>query len=76
MANSNFNMGRNNPKDVELSKAQLRRYISALETAIEKAYSRGKTEVALDLCEQLLDEHPGHVPTLVKPRRHPTYNSI
>ena len=60
-----LNMGRNNPEDVELSNAQLRRYISALGTAIEKAYSRGKTEVALDLCEQLLDEHPGHVPTMV-----------
>ena len=48
-----------------LSNAQLRRYISALGTAIEKAFARGKTEVALDLCEQLLDEHPGHVPTLI-----------
>ena len=60
-----LNMGKNNPADVELSNAQLRRYISALGTAIAKAYSRGKTEVALDLCEQLLDEHPGHVPTMV-----------
>lgn len=60
-----LNMGRNTPEEVKLNNAQLRRYISALGTAIEKAYSRGKTEVALDLCEQLLDEHPGHVPTMV-----------
>ncbi|WP_411845257.1 tetratricopeptide repeat protein [Roseibacillus persicicus] len=57
--------GRNDPEQVQLSNAQLRRYISALGTAIEKAYARGKTEVALDLCEQLLDEHPGHVPTML-----------
>lgn len=60
-----LNMGRNNPEEVALSNAQLRRYISALGHAIQKAYSRGKTEVALDLCEQLLEDHPGHFETMV-----------
>lgn len=66
-ANGQFtlNTGRNSPEEAQLSNAQLRRYISALGTAIEKAYARGKTEVALDLCEQLLDDHPGHVPTML-----------
>lgn len=60
-----LNMDRNSPEDVKLNNAQLRRYITALGNAIEKAYSRGKTEVALELTEQLLDEHPGHVRTMV-----------
>ena len=60
-----LNMDRNNPEDVKLNNAQLRRFITALGAAIEKAYKRGKTEVALELTEQLLDEHPGHVPSMV-----------
>ncbi len=60
-----LNMDRSNPADVKLNNAQLRRYVTALGNAIEKAFDRGKTEVALELTEQLLDEHPGHVPTMV-----------
>lgn len=60
-----LNMDRNTPEDVRVNNAQLRRLITALENAIGKAFDRGKTEVALELTEQLLDEHPGHVPTMV-----------
>lgn len=60
-----LNMDRNNPEEVAMNNAQLRRLVNALDRAINKAFVRGKTEVALELTEQLLDEHPGHVPTMV-----------
>lgn len=60
-----FDADRASPEERELAGIKLRRYTNALTTAIERAYSRGKTEVALDLCEQLLDSNPAHVPTMV-----------
>ncbi|MBK1835427.1 tetratricopeptide repeat protein [Roseibacillus ishigakijimensis] len=60
-----LDIGRNTPEQVRLSHAQLRRYISAIGTAIEKAFARGKDEVALELCDQLLHEDPSHIPTMV-----------
>lgn len=60
-----FDADRATPEERELAGIQLRRYTTAIGTAIEKAYNRGKTEVALELCEQLLDQNTGHVPTMI-----------
>lgn len=60
-----FDADRATPEERELAGLQLRRYTNAISTAIDKAYNRGKTEVALELCEQLLDQNTGHVPTMI-----------
>ena len=56
---------KNTPEQVRLSNAELRRYTKVVDGLIENAFARGKTEVALDLSEELIEQNPGYYPAML-----------
>ncbi|MDP0490291.1 MAG: tetratricopeptide repeat protein [Verrucomicrobiota bacterium JB023] len=60
-----FDAERASPEERRQAGARVRRHIEALENTIRRTYRKGKLNVAMELCEEILEEHPGHIPTML-----------
>ncbi|MEM9080432.1 MAG: tetratricopeptide repeat protein [Verrucomicrobiota bacterium] len=60
-----FDADRVSPEQARRSGISLRRKVETLASVAEKSYRKGRLNLALELYDEILDEHPGHVPTMI-----------
>lgn len=58
-------LARNTPEEVRISKELLNRNTAALESAMIRSYQKGKINVAQELANQLVEDDPSHIPSMI-----------